>query len=112
VDLETARKASGLRLVVLADVPSPWSQAAKAIIELKGIDAVAVRMPLNDVAVRSWTGVHNAPVALYEDEPPRSGWAEILALAERLQPEPALIPREPRERTLMHGLSHELMIEL
>jgi len=111
VDLETARNASGLRLVVLADVPSPWSQAAKAIIELKGIDAVAVRMPLNDAAVRSWTGVRNAPVALYEDEPPRSGWAEILALAERLQPEPALIPHEPRERALMHGLSHELMGE-
>jgi glutathione S-transferase len=111
VDLETARTRKGLRLVVVAGVPSPWSQAAKAIIDLKGIDAVAVRMQLADKAVQAWTGVHNAPVALYDDDPPRSGWAEILALAERLRPDVPLVPSDPRQRALMHGFSHELLGE-
>jgi hypothetical protein len=31
VDLDTAKSADGLRLVLLKGVPSPWSQAAKAI---------------------------------------------------------------------------------
>jgi glutathione S-transferase len=111
VDLETARQRKGLRLVVVAGVPSPWSQAAKAIFDLKGIDAVAVRLQLGDKEVPAWTGVHNAPVALHDDEPPRSGWAEILALAERLRPDLPLVPSDPRERALMHGLSHELLGE-
>jgi glutathione S-transferase len=109
VDIETARSARGLRLIVLANVPSPWSQAAKAMLEHKGIPARLVRMRAGDEAVRNWTGIPNAPIALYDDEPPRSGWAEILALLERLQPAPALIPSVPEQRALMHGLSHELM---
>jgi glutathione S-transferase len=109
VDIETARSARGLRLIVLANVPSPWSQAAKAMIEHKRIPARLFRMRAGDEAVRSWTGIPNAPIALYDDEPPRAGWAEILALLERLQPEPALVPSMPEQRALMHGLSNELM---
>jgi glutathione S-transferase len=111
VDLDTARQRAGLRLVVVAAVPSPWSQAAKALFDLKDIDGVAVRMQLGDTAVQGWTGVRNAPVALYDDEPPRSGWAEILALAERLRPDVPLVPSAARDRALMHGLSHELLGE-
>jgi glutathione S-transferase len=111
VDVATARDAGGVRLIVLADVPSPWSQSAKAIFEYKGIPAVAVRMQTRDDAVRSWTGMANAPIALYGRELPRTGWAEILGLAERLEPKVPLIPTVSRERVLMHGLSHELMGE-
>lgn len=111
VDVETARNAKGLRLVVLAAVPSPWSQAAKSILEYKGIPALAVRMNIKDEAVQNWTGISNAPVAMFEKEPPRAGWAEILALAERLRPDVPLIPDATRERVLLHGLSHEILGE-
>lgn len=108
VDLETARQARGLRLVVAAHVPSPWSEAAKGIFHVKGIDLLAVRCDLRDREIRAWTGVHNAPVALFDDEPPRSNWADILALAERLDQTVPLLPaeREPRLRAL--GLAHEI----
>src|SRR5262245_53513254 len=109
VDVETARQARGLRLVILADVPSPWSQAAKTILEIKKIPTKLARKTGRDTEVQAWTGVVNAPVAVYDDEPPRSGWAEILELAERLQPEPSLIPSDPEQRAWMYGLSHELM---
>ena len=46
-----------------------------------------------------------------DDEPPRSHWAEILALAERLAESPSLLPRAPFERTLLFGLVHELLGE-
>lgn len=109
VDVETARQARGLRLVILADVPSPWSQAAKAILELKQIPAMLVRKTARDTASQAWTGVPNAPIAIYDDEPPRSGWVEILELAERLSPEIPLVPRDPAERVQMYGLSNELL---
>lgn len=109
VDVETARQARGLRLVILAHVPSPWSQAAKTILEIKRIPGLLVRKTARDTAVQAWTGVPNAPVAVYDDEPPRSGWVEILELAERLQPEPALVPSDPEQRVSMFGLSNELL---
>ncbi|HTU65872.1 MAG TPA: hypothetical protein VMF52_07980 [Steroidobacteraceae bacterium] len=90
---------AGLRLVVLGRVPSPWSEAAKGIFHVKRLDFAAVRLVYDDDALTRWTGgVRNAPVAVYENEPPRSGWAEILMLAERLAPSPALLSLEPHER--------------
>jgi glutathione S-transferase len=109
VDVETARDARGLRLVILADVPSPWSLAAKTILEVKQIPALIVRKSVRDQAVQAWTGIPNAPIAIYENEPPRSGWAEILELTERLKPEVPLVPRDPEQRVRMYGLSHELL---
>jgi hypothetical protein len=109
VDVETARTARGLRLVILTDVPSPWSQAAKAILELKQIPALLVRKSARDQTVQAWTGVPNAPVAIYDDEPPRSGWADILELSERLQPDVSLVPSDAELRVAMYGLSHELL---
>ena len=51
VDLETARSASGIRLVVLAAVPSPWGEAAKGIFWVKGLDVSLVRLGSGDEAV-------------------------------------------------------------
>ncbi|MGO4841733.1 hypothetical protein AB4144_56675, partial [Rhizobiaceae sp. 2RAB30] len=48
------------------------------------------------------------PVAIYEGEKPRDRWDDILMLAERLAPEPSLLPRDPAERVLVFGLGHEI----
>ena len=88
----------GLRMVVLGKVPSPWGEAAKGIFHIKHIDFAAVRLVYDNPALASWAGQLSAPVAIYDDEPPRSGWAEILMLAERLAPQPALLPLEPEAR--------------
>jgi glutathione S-transferase len=47
-------------------------------------------------------------VAIYDNERPRAGWAEILLLAERLAPSPSLLPKDPAERAWAFGLSHEI----
>jgi glutathione S-transferase len=108
VDLATAQASRGVRLVVLGSLPSPWSEAAKGLFRLKQLPALAVRVRRGDDELRAWTGAHNAPVALAGDEPPRSGWAEILALAERLGGSAPLVPAGPAARVRLHGLAHEL----
>src|SRR5262245_53389471 len=107
VDLETVRAARGVRLIVLTAIPSPWSEAAKALFHVKQIPVLGVRFLREHEALFAATGARNAPVVLHDDEPPRTGWAEIVALAERLGGTP-LVPGDPRQRMLMHGLIHEL----
>ncbi|MEO5768006.1 MAG: hypothetical protein ABIS92_06610 [Polyangia bacterium] len=110
VGIEEARSAPGLRLVIAGGVPSPWSQAAMGLFDIKGLDYVAVRLRGAAAEVKEWTGAHNAPVAIYEQEPPRTGWAEILALAERLGGV-SLVPPDGPTRVRMHGLAHEILGE-
>jgi hypothetical protein len=83
VDLETARASRGLRLAVVTSVPSLWSDAARGMAAAKELDCLAVPFDPRDESVPRWTGCPNAPVALYADELPRTGWAEILALLDR-----------------------------
>jgi hypothetical protein len=114
VGIEAARTLPGLRLLVLQGLPSPWSQAAKAILRVKRLPYTLVHRRPEDPpgALEAWTGQASFPAAVYESERPRSGWAEILLLAERLAPEPALVPREPERRAFFFGLCHEICGEM
>ena len=105
---EQAIARPGLRMVVVGNVPSPWGEAAKGILHIKGLDWAAVRLAYDDEAQRQWAGQRSGPIAIYDKEPPRAGWAEILLLAERLAPTPALIPADAAERATMFGLAHEI----
>jgi hypothetical protein len=106
VSLDEAMAAGGLRVVVVGGVPSPWGEAAKGILHVKGIDWLAVRLTYDDPRLKDWAGQRSGPVAVLDGDRPRSGWAEIVLMAERLRPEPALIPEDAFDRALMFGLSH------
>jgi glutathione S-transferase len=108
VSVEEATKLGGLRMVVVGGVPSPWGEAAKGILHIKGIEWVAVRLEYDSEPLKKWAGQRSGPVAIYENERPRPGWAEILLLAERLAPTPSLLPTDPGERALVFGLGHEI----
>ena len=114
VSISEARELAGLRLVILEGVPSPWTQAAKGILQAKDAAYTLVRRAEEDPpgALEDWTGQASFPAAMYEDEPPRCGWAEILLLAERLAPKPTLVPSDPEQRALMFGLAHEIAGEM
>lgn len=110
LSIADAKSSGGLRLVLTGGVPGPWGEAAKGLFHAKGIPFARVGQEpgaTNDELV-AWTGHDNAPIAVYEDEPARASWSEIVLLAERLAPEPALLPRDPAERAIMFGLSHDL----
>ena len=109
VEFEEAREAPGLRMIVVMGVPSPWGEAAKGILHVKNIPWKAVRLDQGNDAMAEWAGgQRSGPVAFLDDEAPRDGWAEILLLAERLAPEPALLPRDAAERATLLGLCHEI----
>ena len=111
VDFETARVARGLRIVYVEKVPSPWSQGALGLFDLKGMDYVLVPFRPFAQAVREHTGANNGPVVLFDDDPPRTGWAEILALAERLGGRMSLVPDDDDRAVIMYGLSHAILSE-
>lgn len=104
----------GLRIVLVHGMPSPWGQAAKTIFEVKGLSYVAAPWIPGDAnqAISDWAHVDSAPVVAWQDEPPISRWLDILFLAERLAPTPALIPADAQQRALMLGLAHEICGEL
>ncbi|HEY2388608.1 MAG TPA: hypothetical protein VGK30_16755 [Candidatus Binatia bacterium] len=114
VSLSAARARGGVRLLMLRGLPSPWGQAAKSILELKSIPFVRAYQEAEDPSslLREWTGQDSYPVLAYERERPRPGWADILLLAERLEPTPRLIPADPAGRTLVFGLAHEICGEM
>jgi len=109
VTVDEARAARGVRMVLAGSIPSPWSEAAKGCFDVKGLDYLGVRQRIGDVETRAWTGHHNAPAVMVDDDPPLTNWADILALAERLSPAPSLLPYDQEQRIAMFGLSHELM---
>ena len=108
VSVEEAIKRPGLRMVVVGNVPSPWGEAAKGILHIKAIEWVAVRLVYDSEPLKAWAGKRSGPVAIYDNERPRSGWKEILLLAERLAPAPSLLPTDPAEHALMFGLAQEI----
>ena len=108
------KTASGLRMACLRGVPSPWTEAAKGIFRIEGLNCLYGAQGDGDEenAVAAWAGDSSVPVVAFEKEPLRTGWAEILVLAERLAPNPGLIPASPSGRADLFGLSHEICGEM
>ena len=112
-NVEDAKHSDGLRIALTKGVPGPWSQAAKYLFEFKGLPFIAVEQKggRDNPELFEWTGHRNAPVVVYNDEPPRTGWHEIIMLAERIKPEPDLVPADPSARANMFGLISEMASE-
>ena len=96
ITVEEARNRAGLRLVLTRGVPGPWGEAAKALFGLRNVDYTPVQQIAGDPnpELVEWTRHRNAPIALFDDEPPRVRWLEILDLAERLGRGPSLMPED------------------
>ena len=112
VSLAEAKTLPGLRLILGARaIPGPWREACKAIFHVKQVSYVPVASRGADGSDRElydWTAQRSAPVAIWNDERPRSTWIEQLFLAERLAPEPTLIPAAIDDRVAMFGYANEL----
>lgn len=110
IDAEEAAKLSGLRLVLGRGRPGAWSVGARLIFDVKGISYSVTPHETGqpNEGVFNWTGHNSAPVAMLDDERARAHWSEIILLAERLQPKPALVPADPDDRMTMFGVCHEI----
>ncbi|CAN0410127.1 unnamed protein product, partial [Phaeothamnion confervicola] len=121
VSIAAARALGGLRLVLGSyAIPGPWRESCKALFDVKGIPYTSVRCSNAGASETSfgadgthseliaWTAQSSAPVAVWEDERPRSSWIDQLNLAERLAPEPCLVPPDFEARVRMFGLINEI----
>lgn len=100
VPFEELRAVSGLRMIYVGGAPSPWGEAAKGLLHVKGVDYVAARLDYEDKAMRTWSPSLSAPVAVWEAEPPIDGARELTLLAERIAPEICLLPESYRDDIL------------
>lgn len=110
VEVRDAIGMPGLRVVLTPGIPGPFSEAAKGILHVKQLPYVKVRQDVlgANPELLAWSAQTTAPVAAWNDEPPRSTWIEQLYLFERLAPQPALIPQDFDQRVTMIGLANEL----
>src|SRR6185369_10706645 len=108
VDIQAARTARGVRIVVSGLVPSPWSEAAKGLFRVANVPVVAVRRMRDANDITAWTGVDNVPVVFHNAEPARTNWAAITTLAARLAGPDVLIPDDVGARAEAMGLLHEI----
>ena len=103
-------KMPGLRLVLSMYVPGPWGEAAKSVFDAKGLPYIPVGQAMGEPnpELVAWAGVRNAPVAAYNNDKPVNRWLDIIMLAERIKPTPALLPADIEERALVIGITHEI----
>ena len=111
-DFDQTKQQSGLRMVVVKGLPSPWGEAAKGILHVKQLEWSACYHDPRSRDMSAWTGSRSAPVAIYNDEAPVESWLDILLLAERLAPQPALLPQDPEQRALALSLCKDLCGEM
>lgn len=111
VDVDEAIASDGTRMVVVGHVPSPWGESAKGLFQVEGLPFKAVRLVYDSKELVQWAGQLSGPVVVHGEERPRSGWAEILLLAERLAERPTLLPSDPEARAWVFGLGHEILGE-
>ena len=86
-------------------------RGSKGLVLHQNIDWLAVRLVYDSEALRAWAGKLSGPIAVNAMEAPLAAWDQIVLLAERLAPQPSLIPADPVSRVLAFDLGHELLGE-
>lgn len=98
ISVSEARAARGVRMVVVRAIPSPWAEAAKGLLHLRAIPWQGVYLDQRDPELLAFSGTHNAPVLVNDDEPGLSHWLDILTFADSHGSGPALLPADPDTR--------------
>ena len=85
-------------------------RGGQGVLHVKKLPYVKVRQELGgeNRALLEWTSQASAPVMVWNEEWPRSLWNDQLYLAERLQPDPPLVPANLEDRVLMFGYANEI----
>ena len=110
VSIADARKANGMRLIVAEGLPGPWAEGIRGVLDYKGIPYTRGRFEIggDQSELIAWTAQASVPVIAWKDEFPKSAWLEQIFLAERVQPNPSVIPQDMRDRVRMFGLLAEI----
>jgi len=98
IGLSQAQAATGVRMIVPQGVPSPWSEAAKALLWLRAIPWQAVYLDQRDEDMARWSGRRSAPVLFYNQQAPLYRWHDIVAFTQQHGSGQSLVPDEPQQQ--------------
>jgi glutathione S-transferase len=110
VSVHAAKCMPGLKLALSVGVPGPWGEGVKKILEYKDLTYIPVaQYPSEEnIELKEWTGVRNAPVLITEDGTIVHRWLDIVLLADQLKTEPRVLPADSGRRALVIGILNEL----
>lgn len=110
ISVREARERKELRLVLCAGTPGVWGEAIKAVLHYKKLSYLPVLQEVGgeNAALRDWTGQTSAPVIVDANDRLNITWENMILLAEKLAPDPALVPAKASDRVLMFGLLREI----
>jgi glutathione S-transferase len=114
VTIAEARQLTGMRLIVAEKIPGPWAEGIRGVLDVKGIPYARGRfdMASDHSDLIAWTAQASVPVIAWNDEFPKSNWMEQIYLADRIAPEPSVIPANITDRMRMFGLCNEICAPL
>ena len=110
VMIAEARAQKGMRLIIAEGLPGPWAEGIRGILDVKKIPYFRGRFDMSSDHrdLIDWSAQSSVPVLAWNDEFPKSNWTEQIFLAERVEPEPSVIPANIDDRTKMFGLCNEI----
>lgn len=110
ISVAQAKEQTGMRIVAAPGIPGPWAEAVKGFNYVKKIPYRVVQFDIGgeNADLVAWSAQASTPVMIWNDEFPKSVWSQQLALTERIQPNPTLIPPDLEDRLLLFGYANEL----
>lgn len=82
VTFEDAKLLSGIKLQVIKGIPSPWTEAAKAILQVKNIAYSAVAFDAFNSEQTTWFETASAPSLKHDQQAALIDWLDILHFVE------------------------------
>lgn len=92
------RDAGRIVLVTVAQIPSPWSEAVKGLLELQGRDFSALRLDPRNQELHVWAGSPSSPSLLLPGQSPLTQPQQIIEALDGADGCAALLPKESAAR--------------
>lgn len=95
--------------MVVAQIPSPWSEGVKGLLELQGRDYSALRLDPRNQELHDWAGSASAPSLMLPQHAPLTQPLEIIEALHQDAPGKSLLPQQPEERQAVLELVRDMM---
>lgn len=103
------REAGKTVLIVVAQIPSPWSEGVKGLLKVQGREFSALRLDPRNQELHAWAGSASSPSLLLPGKPAFTQAIEIIEVLEETCPGQHLLPQEPGDRADAQRLVQELV---
>lgn len=103
------REAGRPVLTVVAQIPSPWSEGVKGLLELQGRDYSALRLDPRNQELHAWAGSPSAPSLMLPGKAPLTQAVEIIEALDQEELGKPLLPKDSALRAGALEMVRELV---